>query len=217
VTGRGSYKYALRYDAFTRLYDPGMRLAMRERLFKSKLIDLADLRDGQNILDLGCGTGTLTAMIKQRCPMANVSGLDGDPKALGIAVEKCGRRECEIEFRHGMADSLPFGDASYHCIVSSLLFHHLDRATKGRALSECFRVLKPEGRLCIADFGRSANVLMRIAFLAVQFGDGFDTTTDNVNGLLPELMRDAGFANVREAGAINTIAGTIALYDGQKN
>jgi ubiquinone/menaquinone biosynthesis C-methylase UbiE len=87
-----------------------------------------------------------------------------------------------------MAFELPYPDASFDRVISSLLFHHLTRENKERTLREVFRVLRPGEELHVADWGKAQNWPMRVAFLLVQMLDGFETTADNVNGLLPELF-----------------------------
>ena len=67
-------------------------------------------------------------------------------------------------------------------------------------------------QLHIADWGKAQNLLMRLAFLSIQFLDGFATTTDNVNGLLPQLIDSAGFIKVSETFSYMTVYGTLSLY-----
>ena len=97
-------------------------------------------------------------------------------------------------------------------MVSSLLFHHLDRATKLAALREIHRVLAPGGQFHLADWGRANSLLMRAAFLFVQLLDGFATTADNVRGRLPALMTAAGLADAAETARLATPCGTLSLY-----
>src|ERR687895_68289 len=82
------YIPALGHDLLTPLYDPLLRWLMREERFKRRLIEQADVRGGHSVLDLGCGTGTLTMMVKQTNPDAEVVGLDGDVNVLKIARAK---------------------------------------------------------------------------------------------------------------------------------
>jgi ubiquinone/menaquinone biosynthesis C-methylase UbiE len=115
-----------------------------------------------------------------------------------------------------MAFDLPYADASFDRVISSLLFHHLARENKERTLREISRVLRPKGMLHVADWGKAQNLPMRVAFLLVQMLDGFTTTADNVRGLLPELIRAAGFESVQESVRYITIVGTLSLYEARK-
>jgi len=115
-----------------------------------------------------------------------------------------------------MAFELPYPDASFDRVISSLLYHHLTREKKERTLKEIFRVLRQGGELHVADWGKAQNKLMRTAFLLVQMLDGFETTVDNVSGLLPELFRAAGFEDIQEPTSYMTIVGTLSLYRARK-
>ena len=77
-------------------------------------------------------------------------------------------------------------------------------------------MLKPNGQLVIGDWGRARTILMRIAFYTVQILDGFETTNDNVNGLLPNFIKDAGFTDVEETSFLNTKIGTYSYYKANK-
>ncbi len=206
------YIPALRYDWLTALYDPVIRLTTRERTFKERLIRQADIRNDAEVLDLGCGTGTLAIWVKKLYPQARVTGLDGDLKILSIAQRKAQVSGMDIQFDHGMSFDLPYPDASFDRVLSSLFFHHLTRHNKERTLREILRVLKPKGELHIADWGKASNPIMRALFYSVQVLDGFETTEDNVRGLLPELIENSGFSGVSRRGEIATIFGTLALY-----
>ena len=121
-----------------------------------------------------------------------------------------------MSFDKGSATSLPYADASFDRVVSTLFFHHLTGEAKSLALSEVHRVLKPEGELHIADWGKPTGIVMRLLFYPVQWLDGFATTQDNVEGRLPELMEAAHFEEVQTGKAINTVFGTVALYSAAK-
>ena len=112
----------------------------------------------------------------------------------------------------GFSTDLPFSDAQFDCIVSSLFFHHLAPEAKIATLREVRRVLAPKGSLHVADWGKPANALMRAALLAVQILDGFETTDDSVQGRLPAMIGASGLTDARQTAAINTPLGTMALY-----
>lgn len=214
--GRTNYIPALRYEWLTGLYDTVMDKLMHETEFKQALVRQARLAKNHRVLDLGCGTATLTLIIKQSFPNTEVTGLDGDPKALGIAKEKISRSGLNITLDEGMAFDLPYPDNSFDRVFSGLLFHHLTREDKERTLKEVYRVLRPGGELHVADWGKANSVKMRLAFFLVQFLDGFSTTSDNVNGLLPVFFNKADFQDVTETARYATIFGTMSLYKSRK-
>ena len=82
------YIPALRFKWLTPFYDPLLKWGMREENFKRRLVAQANIRPGSRVLDLGCGTGTLTILVKRIIPEAEVTGLDGDPAVLQIAGQK---------------------------------------------------------------------------------------------------------------------------------
>ncbi len=201
----------LRFRWLTPFYDQVLRFTLPEEQFKRELVDEVALAPGLRVLDLGCGTGTLTVLLKQAEPEAIVVGLDPDADALLIAQRKARSSRVDIEFQEGLAwdESLPPG--SFDRVVSSLVFHHLPRDDKRRALLRAHQLLKPDGTLHIADWGKARGPLMRLAFLSVQLLDGFETTQDSVAGRLPGQIEEAGFVDVVETQHRSTLYGTLSL------
>jgi ubiquinone/menaquinone biosynthesis C-methylase UbiE len=158
-SAKDKYIPALSFDFLTPLYDPVVALTSREKSFKPELVRQTALQPGGRALDLGCGTATLTIALKKSCPQAVVFGLDGDAKILEIARRKAEKANAEIKLDEGFSFELPYPDGYFDSVVSSLFFHHLTPENKQKTLAEVFRVLKPEGILNIADWGRPANFL----------------------------------------------------------
>ena len=210
------YLPALRFKALTRFYDPIIRLTTRERVAKQSLIKCARIPDDATVIDLGCGTGTLTIWLKQQYPSVRMIGLDADPNILEYARTKARAAGVDIEFVDGYANALPFDDGSAERVVSSLFFHHLQPADKRMALSEVFRVLSPGGELHVSDWGAPTNLLMRALFLQVRILDGFPNTHDNVKGYLPKLTIKAGARRVEQHSSFNTVFGTLTLFQATK-
>jgi ubiquinone/menaquinone biosynthesis C-methylase UbiE len=218
LSGVKNAKYipALSYDALTPLYDWVVRLTVREKKFKTALISQANFSDGQRVLDLACGTGTLAVLIKEAYPKVEVTGIDGDAKILAIAKRKAAQKGVDIQFDEGLSFELPYADESFDRVVSSLFFHHLTRADKLKTLREVWRVLKPGGELHIADWGLPSNLPMKIASSGIELLDGAETTGDNFKGLLPSLVAEADFREARETLYFNSLFGTIRLLKTKK-
>lgn len=195
----------------TPLYDPLVALTCRDAVVKRRLVEVADLRPGQRVLDLGCGTGTLALRVKEACPGAEVTGFDADPRMLRAAAAKAKRRGLPVSLDRGFAQSLPYPNGAFDRVVSSLFFHHLSPEAKAAALREAHRVLSPGGELHFADWGRPAGPLMRLLFLGIRLLDGFPNTAAHARGELPDLVSAAGFANVRAGERFRTLFGTMQL------
>jgi ubiquinone/menaquinone biosynthesis C-methylase UbiE len=211
---RQQFVPALRFDALTRLYDPIVAITARETAFKRRLLEHARIKDGEAVLDLACGTGTLAIEIKKASPKAKVSGIDGDGAILAKAEQKAKEAGVRIGFQRGLSNELPYDGRSFDVVVSTLFFHHLTDEAKADTAEEVKRVLRLGGRLLIADWGRPQDPLMRMVFLNVQFLDGFSNTASNVAGKLPEFLRDAGLKRVSVVDRMRTPLGTIEIVSG---
>lgn len=207
-----SQKYipALKYHWLTKLYDPILDITMPERKIKSYLIDKADFKPEQRVLDFGCGSLTLSILAKKHHPLTEFLGVDVDEKILNIAREKGRQEGINVPVIRYDGSVLPFKDSSFDHVMSSLVFHHLTTEQKASALAEIRRVLKPSGQLHIADFGLPANIFQRVGFYLIQFLDGFKTTTGSVEGVLPDLIFRAGFF-CKEIKLFKTVFGTVRL------
>ena len=203
------YIPAFHFHWLTRWYDPIMRRLFPEAALKTALIAQARIHPGQDVLDVGCGTGTLTLMIKQIQPDAAVNGFDMDPQILDIARRKAEQTGMSIVLQQGTATCLPYPDESFDHVFASLMLHHLTRQDKQQALREAFRVLKPGGELHVADFSKPHDLVMWLISLVMRWAE---EVHDNILGLLPIFIADAGFHPIEETTRYRTVVGAIALY-----
>lgn len=207
-TQNSRYIPALSFRWLTWLYDPILKWGMREETFKHALIEQVNIKAGMEVLDLGCGTGTLTVMLKQMRPDARVTGLDGDQEVLEIARSKAEQASVDLQLDHGMAYSLPYMDESFDKVVSSLVVHHLTSADKRRAFLEVQRVLTPGGSFHIVDFGPPYNYLTKVQAFVMQ---NLEEAADNFKGNILSMLHESGFeADITKV--MNTIFGPIAFY-----
>jgi len=186
---------------------------MREDKFKYHLVNQAHLQPGQRILDLGCGTGTLTILIKQQQPASEVTGLDGDPHVLEIARIKAKDAGVDITWDVGMAFHMLYPTESFDRVLSYLVIHHLTTENKRRAFQEVLRILKPGGEFHFIDFGKPRDPLMALISLGI---GRLEEAGDNMKGLIPVLLRDAGFNEVNECAHFKSIFGELIHYQVKK-
>lgn len=191
---------ALSFDRLTPLYDAFVRLVGFGPPFTERVLDAAAVRDGETILDVGAGTGSLLVLAKRRHPRSRAIGVDPDRRVLRIARAKLERSGVAAELLRAGAEAIPLPPSSVDVAVSGLVFHHLPIETKTAAIAEVSRVLRPGGRFLLADFGPPDTAFLRAAFALVRALRLPEAATleDNVKGRLPGLHEAAGF-RVREA------------------
>jgi ubiquinone/menaquinone biosynthesis C-methylase UbiE len=202
---------ALGRFAPTRFYDPVVALT-RERLWRALAVMYAAPQPDDVIVDVGCGTGSLALLLSRVEPRTQVIGVDPDPEILTVARHK--DTGAAVQWRVGMGDALvdSVGADSADTVVSSLVLHQCPEPMKRAVLASMFAVLRSGGRVVIADYGRQRSSLMRLAFRIVQLADGKEDTQPNADGIVPELMSEAGFRDVREAEVVPTVSGSISVY-----
>ncbi len=129
----------------------------RERAFREKILRLARLQPGEAVLDVGCGTGSLAIAAKRHVgPTGTVYGIDASTEMLARAEKKAGRAGVEVVLKNAMAQALPFPDAQFDAVLSTVMLHHLPRKARQQCAAEMRRVLKPGGRVLAVDFGLAA-------------------------------------------------------------
>lgn len=206
------YIPALSYRFLTPFYDFVQKYIVRDLRYKTRLIEQADIQPGQHVLDLGCGTGTLAIMVKQIQPSAEVVGLDADPDMLKVAKYKSAQLKAPVKFDVGFTNKLPYPDASFDRILSSIMIHHLKTPDKEMTAHEVFRILKPGGQLHIIDFGKPVTWYGK---LLGPFLHGFEEANDNIDGRLPEIFGAPGL-KTNVLGNFWTFFGDLAFLKGEK-
>jgi ubiquinone/menaquinone biosynthesis C-methylase UbiE len=143
--------WAARYDLLAWLLTHG-----RERELREAIIRLAGLEIGNEVLDIGCGTGTLAiAATRHVGATGAVTGIDASPPMIARATRKAKTAGAPATFQVAVAESLPFPDRRFDVVFSTLMLHHLPRKTRQRCAREIGRVLKVGGRVVAVDFGRA--------------------------------------------------------------
>lgn len=204
----------------TPIYDLGIRALTREVRWRGTLVAQIRPAIGDTIADIGCGTGSLLVRLGRVARGAALIGVDPDPEILERARSKADAAGLAVEWHRGFARdaAVLLKGRGVTKIVSSLVFHQVPIAEKVAGLEAMYAVLAPDGEVHIADYGLQRTPLMRALFTAtVQNLDGREDTEPNAQGILPVLMRTAGFVGVEETLVIPTLTGSISLYRGRRS
>jgi len=141
-------RWAKRYDFVVQF----MALGQAGRL-RRLTVDRAQIKAGDQVLDVGCGTGDLSVLAQERAgSTGQVAGIDPSPEMINVARGKAKRQHSAVDFRLGLIEQLPFPASSFDVVLSSFMLHHLPDDLKRQGLCEIRRVMKPGGRLVIIDF-----------------------------------------------------------------
>jgi ubiquinone/menaquinone biosynthesis C-methylase UbiE len=202
------------YAALTPLYDISIGLLTREETWRSALIEQVAATGTDRILDVGCGTGSLAIKMKLLSPNTEIHGIDPDRHILRRAQAKAMKKGADIAFHHGFLVPTSVSELGhFSTVVSSLVFHQTPLEEKRNILYSIVKLLEPNGKLCIADYGLQRTTLMKTLFRrTIQVIDGYKDTQPNAEGCLPKFMEEAGFVKVSEVRVIPTITGSISIY-----
>jgi len=177
--------WAAGYDVLVRWMTLGREAALRQMT-----VELAQVRPGDQVLDVGCGTGSLTIAAKRAAgPAGEVYGIDPAPQMIELARHKAARAGAEVGFQVGLIEDIPFPEAKFDLVLSSLMLHHLPDDLKREGFSEVHRVLKPGGRFVAVDFDPPTRPLVR--WLAILFF-GHGMLQSNLRAL-EAMLQAAGF------------------------
>jgi ubiquinone/menaquinone biosynthesis C-methylase UbiE len=129
----------------------------REQAFREKMLRFAHLQPGESVLDVGCGTGSLAIAAKRQVGLAGtVCGLDASPEMIARAEKKARKAGVGAAFKNAFAQSLPYPDAQFDVVLTTVMLHHLPKKARAELAAEIRRVLKPGGRALAIDFGGTA-------------------------------------------------------------
>lgn len=193
-------------------YDRAIRTWTREHMWRGALLAQVAPRDGDVILDVGCGTGSFAILLKQAAPGARVVGLDPDPHILRLAAAKAEAAGVEIEWRQGFSRDAEGHRGGFDKAVSSLVFHQVPMAEKSAGIAAMLAAVRPGGEVHIADYARQRG-LMRLLFrLTVQKIDGVADTQPNADGALEAIIAETSAAAARPTHVIRTLTGAISMF-----
>ena len=216
---------ARRYDLINDLQSFGLH-----RLWKRRVVHLAQIKPGDRALDLCCGTGDLARALAQHG--ASTTGLDFSQPMLDVAARRQRSFEPQIldlSYIQGDAQQVPFPDSTFDIVSIGYGLRNLTSWERG--LDEMHRVAKPGARLIVLDFGKPANSLWRALYFAhlrcsvpligLLFCGNASAYAYILESLkhypaqlaVAEKMRSLKLANVR---VINLLGGAMAINYGEK-
>lgn len=202
------YLPAAGHDALLPIYDLISWVFGAPQLHRT-LLELADPKSGERVLEIGCGTGNLTVLAKRRHPDVEIVGIDPDPRALARATRKAAGLT-GIRFDRGHSQALPYPDGSFDRVLSSLMLHHLDGDVRPRTAEEALRVLRPGGALYLLDVG--GRVSPADGFMAGRLLRS-ERLRHNLGDAIPQLLRDAGFTDcVEPTYRVSRRMGRVTFY-----
>ena len=203
------YTPALAFRSLTPLYDAAIGMFTRESRWREALVAAIDLKSGERLLDVGCGTGSLLVRLHAAQPAAHLVGLGPDPSVLQRAKRKLrGLSPSPALYLSFLTREFAAERGPFDVITSSLVFHQVALAQKTDLLVGIRDALRPHGRLLIADYGLQTTRAMRAMFrLTVQALDGVADTQPNADGILPALIERAEFDDVSSCSILHACTG----------
>jgi ubiquinone/menaquinone biosynthesis C-methylase UbiE len=183
-------------EGWGRTYDfiTGLMTLGQEPKVRQATLGLVKIRPGDSILEIGCGTGSLTLAAKTKAgPQSQVYGVDIAPDMIAAARQKAARAGQEVQFQVGRIEAIPFPDGKFNLVLSSLMMHHVTGTeAKQKGIEEIFRVLMPGGKLLIVDIEPPQNALLKGPASLIL---GREMLAHNVREFIP-LLEKAGFINI---------------------
>ncbi|MFC4127115.1 class I SAM-dependent methyltransferase [Nocardia rhizosphaerae] len=174
-----------RYNLFTAVFFLG-----RQRSLLAEFVSTAGASEADRVLDIGCGPGKLVRALGAAVgPSGTVVGLD--PSDIAVADNRRRDPAPNHRYEHGVAQQLPFGDAEFDVITCTFVMHHVPEEHRSAAVADMWRVLRPGGRLLLADAAPSP--LLRRTLGRV-FGSGDPFAAVDIRRYTDEL-RAMGFVD----------------------
>jgi ubiquinone/menaquinone biosynthesis C-methylase UbiE len=188
TTGATLHK-ASQYDIHTSLLGLGVN-----RSNSRMVIEMATIKPGDKVLDVGCGSGNLTLTAKSYVGKSGSAfGIDAASEMIDVAKKKASRFRQDAVFEVGLIEQIPYLDATFDVVISRLVIHHLPADLKRRGFAEIFRVLKPGGLVFVADFKPPTNpILAYIASALV----GHQMMMQSKVNIIPPMLIETGFVDV---------------------
>jgi len=180
------------YDSLMRKMTLG-----RERALREMTVNLAQVKPGDCVLEVGCGTGTLALAAKRQAgPSGKVFGIDVIPGMIELSRRKAAQANVDVTFQLGNMNDIPFPANQFDVVMGSFMIFHMSEMVRRKGITEIYRVLKPQGRLLVLDAAEPTGPLPRAIARALFRGK----LPHELQDLLP-LMETSGFSDIEIAPA----------------
>jgi ubiquinone/menaquinone biosynthesis C-methylase UbiE len=190
------------YDSYMRKITLG-----QERVLREMTVNLAQVKSGDCVLEVGCGTGTLTLAAKRQAgPLGKVFGIDVIPGMIELSQRKATQANEDITFQLGSIGDIPFSENQFEVVMCSFMIFHMSEMVRQKGIVEIYRVLKPHGRLFVLDLALPTQPLPR-AIAKMLLGGMLQ---HDLHELLP-LMQASGFTDIEIAQARFRVLGLSIL------
>ncbi|MCX6302678.1 MAG: methyltransferase domain-containing protein [Bacteroidia bacterium] len=124
----------------------------REDALRRMTINLALVKPGDCVLEVGCATGTLTLAAKRQAgPTGSVFGIDIIPVMIEASQKKAAQAKLDITFQLGNIEDIPFPNENFDVVMCSFMIFHMSEKVRNKGIEEIYRVLKPQGRFLVLD------------------------------------------------------------------
>jgi ubiquinone/menaquinone biosynthesis C-methylase UbiE len=199
-----SYRYSWLYDGITKL--TAISVGGEARLRRLALQDL-DLQLHTQVLDLCCGNGPVTQVLVQYCK--HVTGLDASPWAIARAQVNVP----QATFVEGFAEAMPFAEASFDVVHTSMALHEMEPDQRRQILQEVHRVLKPDGILTLIDFHAPTNPIFWPGLALFLWLFETHTSWELIHSGLEEALEKA---NLQVKDITYAVGGSLQIVKAQK-
>jgi ubiquinone/menaquinone biosynthesis C-methylase UbiE len=190
------------YDSYMKKITLG-----REQALRQMTVNLAQVKPGDCVLEVGCGTGTLTLAAKRQAgPSGKVFGIDVIPGMVEVSQRKAAQANLDVTFQSGSIDDIPFPANQFDVVMCSFMIFHMSEGVRRKGIAEIYRVLKPQGRLLVLDLGLPTHPVSRAIAKGLL---GFMLNHD-MQELIP-LMEEAGFSEIEKSQAKYRVFGLSVL------
>ena len=179
----------------------------REDALRTMTVNLAQVKPGNCVLEIGCATGTLSLAAKRQAgPTGSVFGIDIIPGMIEVSQKKAIKAKLDVTFQLGNIEDIPFPNAHFDVVMCSFMIFHMSEKVRHKGVEEIYRVLKPQGRLMVLDLALPSRPVSR---MIIKLLLGFVIKHD-LKELQP-VMESSGFSEIEISQAKYRILGLPVL------